>query len=123
MSFLENAMKNILLFCFLSIVVSSNAQILNGSFEQDDQGSLLHWQSFCPVAESLPEAPDGGGNWSVKLVAGNFQGCFPGYFYQTLPNITDESVYQLKAWVRDAQGMITRSIFLGKIKSVALLHK
>lgn len=110
-------MKGILFIALMLLTIGLQAQLLNGSFEADGQPTLAHWQSFCPVAESLQEAPDGGGNWSVKVVAGNFQGCFPGYFYQTLPEITDGSVYQLKAWVRDAQGLFPRSIFLGKINA------
>lgn len=90
----------------------SFSQIINGSFENAD---LSNWEWTCN-AESYNSAPPSGGSWCIKVVGGNFQGCFPGYAFQKLPNINISQPYTLAAWAY-SQTSNPVGIYFGKINS------
>lgn len=90
----------------------SFSQIINGSFENAD---LSNWEWTCN-AEPFNNAPPSGGNWCIKVTGGNFQGCFPGYAFQKLPNINSSQPYTLAAWAY-SQTASPVGIYFGKINS------
>ncbi|MBK9733892.1 MAG: T9SS type A sorting domain-containing protein [Saprospiraceae bacterium] len=90
-------MKHLFSLFFALCYLTSFSQLLNGSFENDTTADLSHWHWTCG-ATSISTAPQGGGNWSISVAPGNFQGCFPGLVYQKLPSIVDGESFVLSAW-------------------------
>ncbi|MCB9168549.1 MAG: hypothetical protein H6595_13845 [Flavobacteriales bacterium] len=107
--------------CLLPMV--AGAQLINGSFEDGNGDPLITpWQHTCPVSSGDPAPP--GGNWGVQIEHGNFQGCFPGYVYQTLPTVNDGDVYTLIAYARNAPSsgvFLPVGIALGKIDATGTI--
>ena len=92
----KQIMKAILFtIAFLPFIVQG--QIQNGSFENSSGADLSNWEWTCG-ADTVNTAPPSGGNWCIKVVGGNMQGCFPGYAYQRLPSIIAAQPYQLTGW-------------------------
>jgi hypothetical protein len=113
-------MKLFLLFLSSIISCASFSQVLNGSFENNSGPDLSNWESTCGV-QSFNNAPAGGGNWCAKVDGGNFQGCFYGYLYQTIPSITNGQSFVLSGWAYSSQltyhfGPVV-GIYFGKIKN------
>lgn len=90
----------------------SFSQIINGSFENAD---LSNWEWTCN-AESFNSAPPSGGSWCIKVTGGNFQGCFPGYAFQKLPNINISQPFTLGAWAYSQTASLV-GIYFGKINN------
>ena len=78
------------------------SQILNGSFEIDNQPTLENWRFTCDelasASNDAPPLPDN--NWSLKLESGNSQGCFPSYAYQIIPNIGDGEIWKASVYTK-----------------------
>ncbi|MEP6646111.1 MAG: T9SS type A sorting domain-containing protein [Saprospiraceae bacterium] len=106
-------MKSILLFSLLFISLSSFSQILNGSFENGSGPDLSYWQWTCG-GESFNKAPEGGGNWSIKVEGGNVKGCWPGYAYQKIPSVSSSQSFILSA-MSYTEGSIPIGIYFGTI--------
>jgi hypothetical protein len=107
-------MKYILLFLSSFLSFASSSQVLNGSFENDSVPDLSFWKWTCG-AESLNNAPSGGGSWCIKVWGGNPQSCFPGYAYQKIPAITNGQTFILSGWAF-AQS-VPVGIYFGKINN------
>lgn len=90
-----------------------DGQILNGSFENDSGPDLSKWETRCYDPESVSSAPPDGGNWSIKVLGGNFEDCFPGYAFQKLPTITNGQAFLLTGWARGE----TAQLYIGKINN------
>lgn len=91
------------------------SQIINGSFENTSGSDLSSWEWTCG-AQSFNNAPQGGGNWCIKVSGGNYQGCFPGYAYQKIPSVTIGQIYILTGWTF-AQTSPLVGIYFGKINN------
>ncbi len=118
-------MKN-LLFCLLLVIgpaICLNAQLQNPSFEENGQPTLEGWLDYyCDFATSENDAPPNGGQWCVKMQPGQTQGCYPGYFYQFLPDVTNGQVFQLDGWAKvDPQGPVV-GIYLGRKDAEGTIH-
>lgn len=109
-----NILKQVLIILtiFLSFTTITG-QILNGSFENDSTPDLSNWESRCYDAELVSSTPPDGGNWSIKVAGGDYQGCFPNYIYQKIPAISNGQTFLLTGW---ALGETTR-LYFGKINS------
>jgi hypothetical protein len=92
-----------------------DGQVLNGDFENNSNSDLSNWEWTC-FAEPSNIVPPEGNNWSLKVWGGNTQGCFPGYAYQKLPEITIGQSYILTAWAL-AESATEIGIFFGKINN------
>jgi len=104
------------LFFFMIFSFSSNAQLLNGSFESGSNPDLSNWKWTCG-AESSNNAPPGGGNWCIKVLSGNIQGwCFKALAYQKLPSVTSGQNYTLSGYVL-AERTSGVGLYFGKIKN------
>lgn len=109
-------MKQIL--CILTVYLSFitvNGQIENGSFENGSNSDLSNWEWTCG-AIPFNNAPTEGGNWCIKVLGGNSQGCFPGYAFQKIPTITNGQTYVLSGWAL-AQTSSPIGLFFGKINN------
>ena len=99
------------------------AQLQNPSFEDNGQPSLAGWLNYyCDFATSENDAPPGGGQWCVKMQPGQTQGCYPGYFYQPLPEVTNGQSFQLDGWARvDENGPVV-GIYFGRKDMEGTIH-
>jgi hypothetical protein len=88
----------VFLIFFLGVTTIGTAQILNNSFENNNDPDLSHWEWTCNT-ESYEKAPQGGGKWCIQVPSGNTQGCYPGFVYQKVPWISTDKMYTLSAWV------------------------
>ncbi len=92
-SILSSAILIIISFSFYP--VSSNAQLINGSFELNDSTpSLMGWTTSCS-ADSFYDAPSDGGKWCIKLEVGNVKGCYPAFAWQLLPWVRSGDICEL----------------------------
>jgi hypothetical protein len=111
-----NTMKQLLCILTGSLsFITSQGQILNGSFENGSNSDLTNWEWTC-LAQSYNNAPTGGGNWCIKVWGGNTQGCFPGYAYQKIPSITNGLTFILSGWAF-AQTAPPIGLYFGKINN------
>ena len=118
-------MKKILLpvLSFLFTFNILNAQLQNPSFEENGQASLEGWLDYyCDYATSENDASPNGGEWCVKMQPGQSQGCFPGFFYQFLPNVSDGQIFQLNGWAKVDENGTLVGIFLGKKDAEGTIH-
>lgn len=99
------------LLCIVVVLVEFTiAQniVLNPSFENAGLPSLVYWESGC-FAESVQDAPEGEGDWSLRLESGNYQGCFPGQATQLLSGLHYVSdhvpVVSLAGWIKVEEGI------------------
>jgi hypothetical protein len=100
------------LLCLSFLPAVCLSQALNGSFETDGQPSLEHWSVSCN-GEAFRDAPSGGGNWSLRLPTGNFQGCFPGIGSQIVREFRDGEIWQVSVWARqDEKKLAQTSVYL-----------
>ena len=79
---------------------ASQAQLTNGSFEQNGAFSTDGWTATCHEPGAGTGGSPGGGSWHASLAPGHFKGCFPNYLYQTIPDAQNGARYLLGAWVR-----------------------
>ncbi|GJM35018.1 MAG: hypothetical protein DHS20C18_40190 [Saprospiraceae bacterium] len=110
--------KKLLLPILLLLSCYMQAQLLNGSFEDNNQPSLENWVDACSYGSSAEDAPPGGGQWSLELLPGQTQGCYQAYFYQIIPELVDGQVIQISGWAKTLQANLTVSIYLAKIDAV-----
>jgi hypothetical protein len=118
-------MKNIL-FCLLLFIASATclkAQLQNPSFEENGQPTLEGWVDYyCDFATSENDASPNGGQWCVKMQPGQTQGCYPGFFYQKLPTVSNGQVFQLEGWAKvDSEGPVV-GIYLGRKDPEGTIH-
>ena len=100
-------MKKILLSLVFSLsVIMLWAQLQNPSFEDQNSGSLEHWTTACPGAETFPEGAPGSGSWSLQLPAGETQGCFPGIAYQPLTGLEADVPVEVSGWAKSPTGSL-----------------
>lgn len=95
------------LFC-----IPAMGQISNPSFENDSTADLSGWNWRC-YAVSNSFTPQNGGNWSIEVAGGSFQGCYPSYAYQKVTSVSDGQTYRLTGW---AFGSSSR-LYIGKISN------
>lgn len=97
----RNTMKHATLLASLLSFTSANAQLVNGSFENDIwEYSLIGWEWTCEDPLGVNEAPPGAGSWHATKEAGQTQGCFPSYIYQRLSGVQDGDLLTISGWVR-----------------------
>ena len=87
------------------------SQIVNGGFESSDQPTLIGWQ-ISYQGQSFQDAPVNGGQWCLRLEAGNYQGYFPGIAYQIIPNIKNGDFVKISAWAKQELGTTDASLCL-----------
>ena len=93
--------QTILFFFAIFTFHTALAQVQNGSFETADLGPTLeHWDTVCGGDSTHFGGSPMGGEWCLKKVSGNTQGCFPGLVFQLLPDIEDGETWQLTGWAR-----------------------
>ena len=118
-------MKKSILTLLLAIISMTfvEAQLQNPSFEENGQASLEGWLDyFCDFATSENDASPNGGEWCLKMQPGQTQGCFPGYFYQLVPSVTDGQVFRLDGWAKvDPDGPVV-GIYLGRKDAEGMIH-
>ncbi len=112
----QNALATVLSFMLLLCPAVSVAQVVNGSFEVDDQPSLGGWRFTCGGI-SFEDAPSEGGTWSLMLAPGNLQGCFPGQAFQTIPAIQNGEVWRLTVWAKRSAATATVASIYRKISA------
>jgi hypothetical protein len=89
-------MRTLLLLCLTWAFAPTQAQLINGSFEQ----GLTGWEWTCSDPALFSGGAPGGGDWHVGKELGQTQGCFPSYLFQRLPTVQDGDVLTLSGWVR-----------------------
>lgn len=93
-------MKQLYTLLGLALATTSNAQLINGSFEEDGAASFAGWNWSCgDPGEGTGGAP-GCGNWHATKQPGHLKGCFPSNLYQVIPDAQDGELYTLSGWVR-----------------------
>jgi hypothetical protein len=75
-------------------------QLLNGSFEENGDFSLLGWEWLGDVPNAVSDPPPGGGNWAMAKESSQFQAGAISYLYQRLPQALNGEYIALQAWVR-----------------------
>ena len=102
-------MKHVFTLFASGLVLNTNAQLINGSFENDAwEFALDGWEWTCESPTPVTTPPPGGGLWGVRKEMGNVKGCWPNYLYQPIPWAYDGQVMQLSGWVRsDTIGVIS----------------
>lgn len=106
-------------FTLLLIItgITTQGQLLNGSFEDDGNApSMAYWQHECNAPMSFADAAPGSGLWCAQKEYGNTQGCFPSHLYQTIPDMGDGEIWTLTGWARIDSGLTTTlvGVQLGK---------
>ena len=118
-------MKKSMLSLLLAIISMTNveAQLQNPSFEENGQASLEGWLDYyCDYATSENDASPNGGEWCVIMQPGQTQGCYPGYFYQILPDINSGQIFQLEGWAKVAPDGPIVGIYLGRKDAEGTIH-
>lgn len=100
-----------LIFFLLSFSVSLYGQVFNGSFEINGEATLDHWTISWNLGESYEDAAPGGDNWCLKLEAGNYQGYFPVYAYQVIPEIQNGEIWEVTVWARQHSNITSASLY------------
>jgi hypothetical protein len=109
----KSKLKYILVFVCTMTSITSFAQVINGSFENGSSADLSGWEWTCG-AESVEDAPPGGGSWCIKVAGGNVKGCFPGFAYQKIPGAIAGQPYTLSGWVH-SESSRTVGLYFGTI--------
>jgi flagellar hook capping protein FlgD len=100
-----------LVFVLVFFSISLSGQVLNGSFENDSEPTLDHWTISWNLGESYEDAVPGGGNWCLKLEAGNYQGYFPVSAYQVIQQIQNGEIWEAKVWVKQHSNITPASLY------------
>ena len=93
-------MSKALTLSVLTLAGPLQAQLINGSFEDDGSPSLTGWEWTCADPGQPDEAAPASGDWSATKEAGHTKGCFPSYLYQRLPGVPNGATVILSGWVR-----------------------
>ena len=103
--------------------ISSSSIVQNGSFENSlGQPDFSNWSALCTYSvDSIGDTPPGGGDWSLKLETGNFQGCWPGNVVQTFPSVQDGEQFRLSVWVKNLDYALP-NISIGKVDASGQFH-
>jgi len=110
---LKNKITARWLIGLLLVPVVCFSQVLNGSFETETEPSLDNWLIRCNDGESFQDAPDGGGSWCVRFLAGNLQGCFPRTAEQIVPGLDNGDIVETSVWVKqDVDKVSISSVYL-----------
>ena len=108
-------------FLAFGIVSANNAQLINGSFEDNGTFSLQGWEWVCVDPQGTQDVPIGGGIWSAWKQPGHAKGCFPSLLYQRITDVQYGIPYQLSGWVKcpqtDLQFCLGASIAFGVINN------
>lgn len=80
-----------------------SAQLVNGSFEDENGSTMFGWSSYSMPSFTEHDAPSGGGNWSASPATTNYQwnSGLQGT-YQDLPWLMDGDVISLSAWLKSS---------------------
>lgn len=79
----------------------ANAQLVNGSFENEEGWDLTGWVSSCGNAFFGIGHPDHG-NWSTSVPHGETNGsCYASHIVQFVPAIQDGSTWTLDGWLHN----------------------
>ncbi len=108
-------MKKLFILSFMTAAISLKAQILNGNFESNSLADLSNWEWTCGSI-STPDAPPNGGAWSIEVMGGNLQACFPGYAFQRLTSIDPLKSYTLSCWAK-ATSIFPIGLYFGTINN------
>ncbi len=90
-------------FFFLAIILcsSSSAQLVNGSFENEEGWDLTGWMSSCGNAFFGIGHPDHG-TWSTSVPHGESNGsCYASHIVQFVPSIQDGETWTLGGWLHN----------------------
>lgn len=93
-------MKQLSFLVGILFATAANAQLINGSFEQDGASSFEGWSWSCEAPGEGTGGAPGGGSWHATKQPGHFKGCFPSYLYQPIAGAQDGDLYTLSGWVR-----------------------
>ncbi len=96
-------MKHLSAALGLIIASSGNAQLINGSFEDNGAFSLQGWEWGCNEPQPVADVPAGGGQWSAWKEPGHAKGCFPAFLIQRIADVQYGIPYQLSGWVKCPQ--------------------
>lgn len=89
--------EHLFLTCLLTFG-SANAQLVNGSFENDAGWDLTGWTSSCNNAFFGIGQPDNG-NWSTSVPHGETNGsCYASNLVQLVPAIQNGATWTLDGW-------------------------
>jgi hypothetical protein len=97
-------MKHLSTFVALGIATMANAQLINGSFEDNGNYTPVGWEWTCNDPVPFMNAPPGGGLWSASKEPSQAKGCFPSFIYQRLPEAQNGDLLTLSGWVRCSEG-------------------
>jgi hypothetical protein len=98
------ALRGAAVLCALSACSDSDKNepevLFSSSFERNDNPNLDEWSPVgSPEAESVMDAPPGGGLWSVSLIGGNPPS---GGLATALPDVRNGDLIRVTAYVRSA---------------------
>lgn len=114
-------MKHLSAFVAIGIASATNAQLVNGSFEDNGAFSLQGWEWGCNEPQPVADVPTGGGQWSAWKEPGHTKGCFPAFLIQRIADVQYGIPYQLSGWVKcpqdDFQLCLGASLAFGVINS------
>lgn len=78
---------------------AANAQLVNGSFENNGSPDLSGWSSLCGM-NSSPDVPGGTGSWSITIPQIDHWTCPQDFVYQYVPFVHCGDIWYLGAWAR-----------------------
>lgn len=94
-------MRTSLVLLFALVYTLTRAQLVNGSFENEDGWDLTGWVSTCNNAFFGIGHPDHG-NWSTSVPHGETNGpCYASDLVQLVPMIQDGSTWTLDGWLHN----------------------
>ena len=95
--------------------------VQNSSFEFGGEPELDNWPFPC-FGDPDPDAPIGGGLWSLKLESGNTQGCFPGTATSALTTISEPGdILQVSGWMHQTYDFVVASFRLTPVNDPGLV--
>lgn len=114
-------MKQLFALLCIASFLTTDAQLVNGSFEDNGAFTLQGWEWSCDEPEGWLEAPPGGGIWSAYKEASQAKGCFPSYLFQRIVDVPYGVPVQLSGWLRcpvdDIQPCFGATMAFGSISS------
>ena len=107
-------LKWLILFWGIFLSKTCFSQILNGSFETNDQPSLNNWLITCDGGESFNDAPADGGSWCLRLPEGNLQGCYPETAIQIISGF-NEGIWKVSVWAKQYKKKLSKTSLYLKV--------
>ena len=89
-------------------------QILNESFEINNQPTLDNWIIKCENGESFKDAPADGGSWCLRLPEGNLQGCYPETAIQIISGF-NEGIWKVSVWAKQYKKKLSKTSLYLKV--------